>query len=125
LLNPASTDYLKQLGRSLYLLGRHKVALEVFEECLQLDKEDWEVFFFKGLCYKYLRVYDEAILHFTQANQFHKHENTFIELGRMHQIKQDYKSAIEVYLEGLEFSPENPEILTTIGLLYIRMGENF
>ena len=40
-------------------------------------------------------------------------------------IKQDYKSAIEVYLEGLEFAPENAEILTTIGLLYIRMGENF
>jgi len=31
----------------------------------------------------------------------------------------DYKKAIEIYLEGLEFSPENPEILTTIGLLYI------
>jgi Bardet-Biedl syndrome 4 protein len=43
----------------------------------------------------------------------------------MYQIKQDYKSAIEVYLEGLEFSPENAEILTTVGLLYIRMGENF
>lgn len=55
----------------------------------------------------------------------HKHENTYVELGRMYQIKQDYKSAIEVYLEGLEFSPENSEILTTIGLLYIRISENF
>lgn len=43
----------------------------------------------------------------------------------MYQIKQDYKSAIEVYLQGLEFSPDNSEIMTTIGLLYIRMGENF
>lgn len=43
----------------------------------------------------------------------------------MYQIKQDYKSAIEVYLQGLEFSPDNTEIMTTIGLLYIRMGENF
>jgi len=42
----------------------------------------------------------------------------------MYQIKQDYKSAIEIYIEALEFSPENSEILTTIGLLYIRMGEN-
>jgi len=23
------------------------------------------------------------------------------------------------------FSPENPEVLTTVGLLYLRMGENF
>jgi Bardet-Biedl syndrome 4 protein len=43
----------------------------------------------------------------------------------MYQIKQDYKTAIEVYLEGLDFSPENAEILTQIGMLYIRMGENF
>ena len=28
-------------------------------------------------------------------------------------------------MEGLEFAPENPEILTTIGLLYIWAGENF
>jgi Bardet-Biedl syndrome 4 protein len=32
---------------------------------------------------------------------------------------------VEVYLEALEFSPENPEILTTVGLLYLRLGENY
>ncbi len=61
LLNPTNIDYLKQFGRSLYLLGRHKAAIEVFEECLNLDKEDWEVFYYKGLSYKYLRIYDQAI----------------------------------------------------------------
>jgi len=125
LLNPTNADYLKQFGRSLYLIGRHKAAIEVFDECLNLNSQDWEVFFYKGLSYKFLRIYDEAIANFTQANVIHRHEATYIELGRMFQIKQDYKSAIEVYLEGLEFSPENGEILTTIGLLYIRMGENF
>ena len=125
LLNPINCDYLKQFGRSLYLIGRHKAAIEVFDECINLDSEDWEVYFYKGLSYKFLRIYDEAIANFTQANVIHKHENTYIELGRMFQIKQDYKSAIEVYLEGLDFSPENTEILTTIGLLYIRIGENF
>jgi len=58
LLNPTNIDYLKQFGRSLYLLGRHKAAIEVFDECLNLDKNDWEVHFFKGLSYKYLRIYD-------------------------------------------------------------------
>ncbi|CAM9185565.1 unnamed protein product, partial [Heterosigma akashiwo] len=24
----------------------------------------------------------------------------------------------------MEFSPENPELLTTIGLIYLRLGEN-
>lgn len=58
LLNPTYIDYLKQFGRSLYLLGRHKAAIEVFDECLNLDSSDWEVHLFKGLSYKYLRVYE-------------------------------------------------------------------
>jgi len=61
LLNPSSTEYLKQFGRSLYLLGRHKAAIEVFDEVLTINAQDWEVFFYKGLSYKFLRIYDEAI----------------------------------------------------------------
>lgn len=37
MLNPTYIDYLKQFGRSLYLLGRHKAAVEVFDECLNID----------------------------------------------------------------------------------------
>lgn len=29
-----------------------------------------------------------------------------------------------MYAEGLEYSPDNAEIMTTIGLLFIRMGDN-
>ena len=39
--------------------------------------------------------------------------------------QDDYKAAADVYLEALEFSPENPELLTMLGLLYLRLGENF
>ena len=125
LLNPTYIDYLKQFGRSLYLLGRHKAAIEVFDECLNLDAQDWEVHYYKGLSYKYLRIYDQAISAFTKANDLHKADQTYIELGKVYAAQQDYKSAIEVYLEGLEHSPENSELLTTVGLLYIRLGENF
>jgi Bardet-Biedl syndrome 4 protein len=106
-------------------LGRHKAAIEVFEECLALDQKDWEVHFFMGLCYKYLRVYEESIRCFNLSKEAHKHDQIYIEMGKVYSAQQDYQAAIQVYLEGLEHSPENPEILTTIGLLYIRMGENF
>ncbi len=61
MLNPNCQDYLKQFGRSLYLLGRHKTALDVFGECIKLNSQDWEVYFYRGLCYKFMRNYDEAI----------------------------------------------------------------
>ena len=106
-------------------MGRHKAAIEVYDECLKLDNNDWEIYYYKGLSYKYLRFYEEGIENFKKANSIQKHDATFIELGRVYTAQQEYKQAIEVFLEGLEFSPENPEILTSIGLLYIRMGENF
>lgn len=87
MLNPSSTEYLKQFGRSLYLLGRHKSAIEVFDEVLAINNKDWEVLFYKGLSFKFLRIYDEAIAQFELSLALHKHENTYIELGRMHQIK--------------------------------------
>lgn len=58
MLNPTNLDYLKQFGRSLYLLGRHKAAVEVYDECMNIDANDWETHYYKGLSYKYLRIYD-------------------------------------------------------------------
>ena len=57
LLNPNNIEYLKQFGRSLYLLGRHKQAIELFDECLVLDQSDWEIYFYKGLSYRYMRQF--------------------------------------------------------------------
>ena len=40
-LNPRNVDNLKQVGRCLYLLGKHKQALEVYEDAEHMAKEDW------------------------------------------------------------------------------------
>lgn len=34
------------------------------------------------------------------------------------------QAAINVYMEALEHSPDNAEILTTVGLLFLRVGDN-
>lgn len=40
-LNPKNPSNGKQVARSLFLLGRHKAALAMFEEVSQLSSEDW------------------------------------------------------------------------------------
>uniref|UniRef100_A0A672UCF3 Bardet-Biedl syndrome 4 n=1 Tax=Strigops habroptila TaxID=2489341 RepID=A0A672UCF3_STRHB len=40
ILNPRSTDNLKQVARS-FLLGKHKAAIEVYNEAAKLDEKDW------------------------------------------------------------------------------------
>ena len=127
-LSPMNVANLKQVARSLYLLGKHKAAIEVYDEAMkstQLAGSDWEVWHNKGLCLTYLRRFDEAIAAFKKANSLQRHDVTFMQLGKVYTLQEDYAKATEVYLDALEFSPENPEILTTLGLLYLRQGENY
>ena len=128
-LNPTNIANLKQVARSLYLLGKHKAAIEVYEEAERAvgtgASKDWEVWHNKGLCYTYLKQFDDAVTCFKKANKLQRHDITFMQLGKVHTLQEDYKKAIDVYLDALEFSPENPEILTTLGLLYLRQGDNY
>ena len=48
---------MKQVGRSLFLLGKHREAIEVFEEAGSLGTDDWEIYHNKGLCRMYLKEY--------------------------------------------------------------------
>lgn len=126
-LNPQNPANLKQVARSLYLLGKHLDAINVYEAAEKLPggKDDWEIHHNKGLCHVYLKAYDQAIECFKNANFLQKHDSTFMQLGKVYTLQENYKAAVEVYLDALDFSPENPEILTTLGLLYLRLGENY
>lgn len=41
MLNPHNVENLKQVGRSLYLLGKHKAAIDIYEEAKSYSEEDW------------------------------------------------------------------------------------
>lgn len=46
-----------QVGRSLYLLGKHRAAIEVYDEALKLHGDDAELWLNKGMCAVQLRDY--------------------------------------------------------------------
>ena len=85
-LNPVNVNNLKQVGRSLYLLGKHKTALDVFDEAEQLNSEDREIWHNKGMCHLYLKQYDKSIECFETANSIQRHENTFTQMGRVYRL---------------------------------------
>jgi len=143
-LNPNNTANLKQVGHSYYLLGRHKQAIQVYEEAQKIGEEnvrkrneagrqsgaarlsadDWEIWHNKGLCYIHMKQLGLAIESFKRANAIQRHDSTYIQLGKVHQLQENFEEALKVYQDALDFSPENPELLTTMGLVWLRLQDN-
>lgn len=124
-LNPRNAANLKQVGRSLYLLGRYKAAVEVYSEAERLDSESWEVHHSKGMCYLHTQQYADAEEALLNANSLSRHDTTYLALGQVYVQQGNLRKAIDTYLEALEYTPDNAELLTTVGLLYLRVGESY
>ncbi|XP_025971029.2 Bardet-Biedl syndrome 4 protein isoform X2 [Dromaius novaehollandiae] len=105
ILNPRSADNLKQVARSLFLLGKHKAAIEVYNEAAKLNEKDW--------------AQDQL----NRALELNRHDLTYMMLGKIHLLEGETDKALEVYKKAVEFSPENTELLTTLGLLYLQLGD--
>ncbi|XP_047015808.1 Bardet-Biedl syndrome 4 protein [Ictalurus punctatus] len=123
ILNPTSSDNLKQVARSLFLLGKHKAAIEVYNEAARLNQKDWEINHNLGVCYIYTKDFKSAEEHLNTALQLNKHDMTYMMLGKSYLLQGDTEKAIEIYKSAVEFSPENTELLTTLGLLYMQLGK--
>ncbi|XP_054069689.1 Bardet-Biedl syndrome 4 protein isoform X3 [Rissa tridactyla] len=120
ILNPRSADNLKQVARSLFLLGKHKAAIEVYNEAAKLDEKDWEISHNLGVCYMYLKHFNKARDQLNNALELNRHDLTYMMLGKIHLLEGETDKAIEVYKKAVEFSPENTDLLTTLGLLYLQ-----
>ncbi|XP_027703208.1 Bardet-Biedl syndrome 4 protein isoform X4 [Vombatus ursinus] len=121
-LNPQNADNLKQVARSLFLLGKHKAAIEVYNEAAKLNQKDWEICHNLGVCYMYLKHFNKAKDQLHSALQLNRHDLTYIMLGKIHLLEGELEKAIDIYKKAVEFSPENTELLTTLGLLYLQLG---
>ncbi|XP_054627631.1 Bardet-Biedl syndrome 4 protein isoform X2 [Dunckerocampus dactyliophorus] len=123
ILNPSSADNLKQVARSLFLLGKHKAAIEFYHEAARLNEKDWEMSHNLGVCYFFIKDFKHAEEQLNIALQLNKHDKTYMMLGRVHLLAGDTDKAIDVYKRAVEFSPENTELLTTLGLLFLSLGK--
>ena len=44
-------------------------------------------------------------------------------LGKLHIMEGEFQKAINVFTQAVEHFPENPEILTTLGLLFMQVNK--
>ena len=49
--------------------------------------------------------YEHGVDSFTKANSIQRHDVTFMQLGKVYALQEDYKSAIDVYTEARHTAP--------------------
>ncbi|KIY96256.1 putative Bardet-Biedl syndrome 4 protein like protein [Monoraphidium neglectum] len=124
-LNPHNVLNLKQVGRSLALLGKHRQAVDVYQEAQKLSPDDWELWYSRGLCLSHLKdQQDSALECFGCANAIQPNDGTYIQIGQILAARDQLSAAIDNYGEALQQSPESPELLTALGLLLLRAGDS-
>ena len=121
-LNPVNINNIKQVGQSLYLLGKHKEALGVFEEAERINSEDRMIWHSKGMCYRFLKQKAMAIECFETANGIQKHERTFHEIGELYRNNGDIDQALNTCLDALDAFPESTHFLILAGLLHLQQN---
>ncbi|XP_068231579.1 Bardet-Biedl syndrome 4 protein isoform X2 [Palaemon carinicauda] len=125
ILNPSSIENIKQMARALFLLGRHKLAVEAYIQAEnKCDKADWEIHHNLGICYMHLKEYDSAREQLIFALEQNKHHQTFAMLAKLYLLENDVASAINTYRAAIEYFPENADLHTTLGLLFMQTGKH-
>lgn len=121
-INPHHKDNAKQVARSLFLMSRHRAAIAVYEQILSAGVRDWHVLHNMGVCYSFTESLTQAELYLEQALELHKHDVTYLQLGKVQLQLGEVEKAVATYETALALSPENSELLTTLGLLQMEQG---
>ncbi|KAF2364093.1 Tetratricopeptide repeat [Trinorchestia longiramus] len=124
-LNPKSVQNLKQMARSLFLLGRHNRALEAYKLAENnSEKPDWEIHYNLGICHQRLGQLEAAKTQLQQALQMHRHHETFRALANVYLQQGDVTAAVSTFRAAIEQFPENSDLHGSLGRLLLQTGRS-
>jgi Bardet-Biedl syndrome 4 protein len=67
---------MKEIGKSMSLLGKHTSAIDIYDEILMRSENDWEAYHEKGVCCMNLRNYEASYACFEKAMSLFSNEQT-------------------------------------------------
>jgi Bardet-Biedl syndrome 4 protein len=120
--NENNLAVMKEIGKNVILSGNYRRAIEIFDEIITLNENDWEAFYQKGLCYMNIKDFETAIACFNKALEISPNEKSHVQLAKIAITQDKLSYAIEKFQDALSFSPEDPELLTQIGAIYLKIG---
>ena len=121
---PNSGYLLKEIGKNFLLLGKFKMAIEIYDNVLKYNQEEWDCLYHKGICYMNMKDYNQAKVFFDKANDLYISDDLLKTYGKFYLLNNDINKAIEKYEEALELCPNDSDLMTAIGSLYLKQNDN-
>jgi len=123
-LAPHDRDVLFQLGRTHVVDGRADVGLRYLTRALTEDPNYAGAHYFQGVALRQLGRFDDADKAFREAIACDPtYVPAFRDLGMMYEQFDALDAARAVYIEGLKYNDEDPDLLNNLGLLAMQEGK--
>lgn len=123
-LNPRNINNIKEVARSLYLLGRHRLAIEAYLEAENVSsKPDWDIYHNLGTCLFRVGEHTKAKAYLMTAIELSHQEGSYVELAKILLLENDIQGAIGIFNAALDWYPDSCELATSLGLLYMKTGQ--
>ncbi|XP_063650074.1 Bardet-Biedl syndrome 4 protein isoform X4 [Pan troglodytes] len=122
-LSPQSADNLKQVARSLFLLGKHKAAIEVYNEAAKLNQKDWAILA-AGSMMQTHGDFDVALTKYrVVACAVPESPPLWNNIGMCFFGKKKYVAAISCLKRANYLAPFDWKILYNLGLVHLTMQQ--
>lgn len=123
-MNSSNVSNVKQIAKSLLIIGSHKRAVEAYSEAEKISiSPDWDIHYGLGECYVKLDQLQDAKKQFKRSIELTKNELPYLALARVHLMEDQIVEAKNAYIAALKNNPESIAISTELGLLYLRIGD--
>lgn len=104
-------------ANALRLENLYREAVSNYLNALLIDRNNAEIYFELGLCYKHLGEYSKAIKYLDIASTLKDDSyETFFELGICHQLEGIPCGAIKNFIRAIQINPDNPEAILQLGI---------
>jgi tetratricopeptide (TPR) repeat protein len=125
-LNPWSFQDFFGLGRDYQIMKQFAKAVKVYVRACELKPDHLEAHIGAAKCYYAIDDYNNALLHSQRAEQINPNAGELRKLqGDIYQSQRNYAQAISSYERALEVDSNNPEVMTSLAVAYLRNNVNY
>lgn len=119
-----TTYVLKEIGKTFYLLGKMADSIDIYNNVLHKNKDDWDCYYHIGLIFLNRKKYDKAEEFINEAMRINPCKEVLIASGKIFLKKGILNQAIQRLEEALKLSPNDYNLMSTLGSLYLKTKDH-